>query len=423
MKKLKFTLGLIIASALIIFTSCSKDDENDVTTTPAVNGALIDGMAVTKTADPVMTDKTVVLETTAGKFELEFSTKPTESGTYTLKPVTTSSKLSTATTKEVYFRFTDKNNVVYKFSDGIGGTVSIVIKDGKMTIDISNISVCNAGNCKKVSVKYDFPYTPPTTSIDPNPVDQNPTTDLAVNTFKIGNTVYKTDAVPGWHGFNGYLGYSGGIGNQFKALFSEVNPKSGTYKVVTKPLNGQVAAGEIGIDITIGYFPKPVSSNTGKATVINEKGQLTIIVSDVTIGNEKFSAHYVIGDKNRHIFVDGVSLQPTYNDAYSEGESKSVHKTRIKTYGTSTAEQWGFVFYFGASGLNDGTYTGTALNTNLGGIPSGTVVLIADNGYIQYKSTASSGTITVKDKKIFFTDFTITNSAGKVVKITGEYQF
>jgi hypothetical protein len=427
MKKLRLVLAFIAMGAVVNFSSCSKDDDNTTNTpstpTATTNEASIDGVTVTKTADPVMPDKIAVLETTAGKFETYFANKPTESGTYTVKSAFSAAK-GLADLKEVVIAYTEKTSQL-TYTSNTSGTATITISGGKISIDIKNVDVCNGSTCKKVSVKYNFAYTPPVKPVDP--VNPNPTTDLSPNEFKIGTIVYKTDAAPAWHGSNGYLGYSGGIGDQFKAIFSKSNPASGTYKVVSVP-NGLsvVSDGEIGISVTIGYFPKAITANTGKASVINEKGQVTIIISDVTMGNEKFSAHYVIGDKNRHVFADGNLLDPMYGEAISELEYKNVYKTRIKTYGsaTSVSESWSFVFYFGANGLNDGTYSSIGQpNESIASIPAGNVFLIADKGYLQYKSTATSGTVTVQGKKITFKDFVITTSNSQNVKITGEYQF
>ena len=188
-------MAFIAAGAVINFSSCSKDDDNSTNNTPttptvAANGALIDGVAVTKVSDPVMSDKIAVLETTAGKFEMEFASKPTESGTYTVKSALsakdalTASKVAAGTLKEVTFKYTSKDNILYKATDGAGGTVTIIIKDGKISIDISNLNVCNGTTCKKVSVKYDFAYTPPTVNpnpVDPNPVDPNPVDPGPIN--------------------------------------------------------------------------------------------------------------------------------------------------------------------------------------------------------------------------------------------------
>lgn len=415
----------MILGSLIIVSSCTKDDANETTNpTPSQSSATIDGTTVSATETPTMPDKTAVLKTSQGTFEIQFASKPTESGAYTVKSSIATGKGLAVATKEVTFVYKDNQNLTYKANDGTGGSVTITIKDGNMVIDIVNITVCNGSTCKKVSAKYEFAYTPPT--VNPNPVEPNPTTSLSPNEFQIGSKVYKTDETPAWHGNNGYLGFSGGIGNQFKPIFSKKNPASGTYKVVSVLTSlSTVSDGEIGISATVGYLTKAITANTGKATVINDKGQVTIIISDVTMGNDKFSAHYVIGDKNKHIFADGRLLDPMYSEAKSEAEYSNVYKTRIKTYGseTSTTESWSFVFYFGANGLNDGDYKSIGAPSLLQNIPAGSVHIIADKGYSQFKSTSTSGTITVKGKKIIFTNFAITTSNSETVKITGEYQF
>ena len=133
MKKLRLVMAFIAAGAVINFSSCSKDDDNSTNNTPttptvAANGALIDGVAVTKVSDPVMSDKIAVLETTAGKFEMEFASKPTESGTYTVKSALsakdalTASKAAAGALKEVTFKYTDKGNIIYKATDGSNDT-------------------------------------------------------------------------------------------------------------------------------------------------------------------------------------------------------------------------------------------------------------------------------------------------------------
>ena len=96
MKKLRIVMAFIAAGAVINFSSCSKDDDNNTNTptTPAAvtNEASIDGVTVTKITDPTMADKIAVLETTAGKFETYFASKPTESGTYTVKSAFSAAK-------------------------------------------------------------------------------------------------------------------------------------------------------------------------------------------------------------------------------------------------------------------------------------------------------------------------------------------
>lgn len=247
MKKLRLVMAFIAAGAVINFSSCSKDDDssnnNPSTPTVAVNGALIDGVAVTKTSDPTMSDKIAVLETTAGKFEMEFASKPTESGTYTVKSALsakdalTASKAAAGTLKEVTFKYTSKDNIIYKATDGAGGTVSIIIKDGKMTIDISNLNVCNSTTCKKVSVKYDFYYTPPV--VNPDPTTGDAGTGYvdgvkSVSTFGTGMVVGKSVV------FNTAVG-------SFQVWFKD-KPMVGTYTVKSymDVLGGSKAANEVG---------------------------------------------------------------------------------------------------------------------------------------------------------------------------------
>ena len=275
MKKLRLVMAFIAAGAVMNFSSCSKDDDNNTNNTPttptvAANGALIDGVAVTKVSDPVMSDKIAVLETTAGKFEMEFASKPTESGTYTVKSALsakdalTASKAAAGALKEVTFKYTDKGNIIYKATDGAGGTVSIIIKDGKMTIDISNLNVCNGTTCKKVSVKYDFAYTPPTVNpnpVDPNPVDPSPSPTTgdpgtgyvdgvkSVSTFGTGMSLGKNVV------FNTATG-------SFQVWFKE-KPMVGTYKVraYMDVLGGSRAADEAGFAFV------PLGTNSTYGTV------------------------------------------------------------------------------------------------------------------------------------------------------------
>lgn len=252
-----------------------------------------------------------------------------------------------------------------------------------------------------------------------------PSNGLSVNQFKIGATTYSATTL-GWQS-NGYSGYSAaGIQHQFKAIFSSKGPASGTYSVINVANAGTtVAANEIGIYVLENYFQKPVTSNTGTVTVTNNNGKVTILVNDVTMGTQLFNAHYVIGDDNRFIYVGNNSLDPEYANAVSIAEYSNVHRVKIETYGSqlSDYEDWGFNFYFGATGLNDGTYTSISQPSLLQNIPAGNVYLIADNGATQYKSTTTSGSVTVSGNKISFNNFVITTASSQTVAIRGVYQF
>lgn len=298
MKKLRLVMAFIAAGAVINFSSCSKDDDssnnnNPSTPTVAVNGALIDGAAVTKTSDPVMSDKTAVLETTAGKFEMEFASKPTESGTYTVKSVLsakdalTASKAAAGTLKEVTFKYTSKDNIIYKAADGTGGTVTIIIKDGKISIDVSNLSVCYNNTCKKVSVKYDFSYTPPVVNpdpVDPNPVDPNPSPTNGdagtgyidgvkhTSTFGTGMIVGKSVV------FNATAG-------SFQVWFTN-GPAPGTYKVksYTDVLFGNTAADEAGFALLLqGNVLYNSKAATGTIVVTASGNDLIIEAKNITV--------------------------------------------------------------------------------------------------------------------------------------------
>jgi hypothetical protein len=283
MKKLRLVMAFIAAGAVINLSSCSKDDDNNTNNTPTVaaNGALIDGVAVTKVSDPVMSDKIAVLETTAGKFEMEFASKPTESGTYTVKSALsakdalTASKAAAGTLKEVTFKYTSKDDILYKAADGTGGTVTVTIKDGKMTIDVSNLSVCSGNTCKKVSVKYDFYYTPPV--INPGSTSDAGTGYVdgvkSISSFGTGMIVGKSVV------FNTPTG-------SFQVWFKE-KPMVGTFKVraYMEVLGGSKAADEVGfVFLPMGEGATTYgasqywSTNTSAGTVIvTESGSDLII--------------------------------------------------------------------------------------------------------------------------------------------------
>lgn len=264
----------------------------------------------------------------------------------------------------------------------------------------------------------------PVDPTDENPTDSIPSNGLAVNQYKFGSTVFNVNTL-GWQA-NGYSGYSDGLANHFKAIFSKKGPETGTYKVVSVATAlSLVAADEIGIHVLHNYLPKAITPNTGTAKVTHNNGVVKIQVNDVTMGTDKFSAYYVIGDANRYIYVDNNSLDPEYAKAKSEGYYSNVHMTKIETYGsqTSDSEDWGFVFYFGAVGLADGTYSSISLPSNgLQAIPAGKVYVSADKGYQAFKSDETSGTVTVSKNKISFSSFTM-KAADKNVVIRGEYQF
>lgn len=264
------------------------------------------------------------------------------------------------------------------------------------------------------------------TPTDETPIDTTPTNGLSANQYKIGSTVYNTITL-GWQA-NGYSGYADNtLGNQFKAIFSKKGPETGNYKVVSvASALSTVAAGEIGIHVVSGYLPKAITANTGTAKVTHTNGKVTIMVNDVTMGADKFNAHYVIGNADKYIYVDNNSLDPEYAKAKTEGYSKTVFFAQIDTYGSqlSDSEDWRFVFYFGAGALNDGSYAGIALpSTGLGNIEAGKVYVTAENNlYQSFKSDATSGTVTVSKNKITFSSFKI-KTADKTITLRGEYQF
>lgn len=262
-----------------------------------------------------------------------------------------------------------------------------------------------------------------TTGSTPTPTI--PGNGLSANQYKIGATVY-TVTIPGWQA-NGYSGYNTPtLSNSFKAIFSSKGPVSGTYSVVNVATAlSTVGPNEIGIYVVENFSQKTITPNTGTVNVTHTNGKVTIMINNVTMGNTTFNANYVIGDDTRYIYVNNNSLDPEYTQAQSMGEYNNVHKTRIKTYGsqTSNSEAWGFVFYYGANGLNNGTYTSIGQPSLLQNIPAGNVFVVVDQGFLQYKSTATSGSITVNNNKISFNNFVITTSLSQTVALRGEYQF
>lgn len=264
-----------------------------------------------------------------------------------------------------------------------------------------------------------------TTTTGGTPTSTTPANGLSANQYKIGTTVY-TVTTPGWNS-NGYAGFNTPtLSNQFKAIFSSKGPVSGTYSVVSvSSALSAVGANEIGIYVLDNYFQKTITPGTGTVNVIHNNGKVTIMVNNVTMGNTTFNANYVIGDDTRYIYVDNNSLDPEYGNVTSIAEYSNVYKTVINTYGsqTSASEDWGFVFYFGANGLNNGTYTSTGQPSLIQNIPAGNVFVVADKGATQYKSTTTSGSVSVNNNKISFNNFVITTSTSQTVAIRGEYQF
>jgi hypothetical protein len=257
------------------------------------------------------------------------------------------------------------------------------------------------------------------------PTPTTPANGLSANQYKIGTTIY-TVTTPGWSA-NGYAGFNTPTAsNQFKAIFSSKGPATGTYSVVSvASALSTVGANEIGIYVLENNFTKTITPNTGTVNVTHNNGKVTILVNNVTMGSTTFNANYVIGDDTRYIYADNNSLDPEYTQAQSMAEYSNVHKTRIKTYGsqTSPSEAWNFVFYYGATGLNNGTYTSIGQPSLIQNIPAGNVFVIADKGALQYKSTSTSGSITVNNNKISFNNFVITTSTSQTVALRGEYQF
>lgn len=252
-----------------------------------------------------------------------------------------------------------------------------------------------------------------------------PTNSLSGNQYQIGSTVY-TVTTPGWQA-NGYSGYNTPtLSNQFKAIFSSKGPATGIYSVVSVPSSAStVGVNQIGIYVLDNYLQKTITSNTGTVNVTHNNGKVTILVNNVTMGSTTFNANYVIGDDTRYIYADNNSLDPVYTDAQSMPEYSNVYKTRIKTYGSqiSDSEAWNFVFYYGATSLANGTYTSMGQPSLIQNIPAGNVFVIADKGALQYKSTGTSGSITVNNNKISFNNFVITTSTSQTVALRGEYQF
>ena len=283
MKKLRLVLAFLAAGAVMNFSSCSKDDDNTnntpTTPTATTNEASIDGVTVTKTADPVMSDKIAVLETTAGKFETYFAEKPTESGTYTVKSAFTAAK-GLADLKEVILVFTDKVSQ-NMYTSNTSGTASIVIKDGKISIDIKNVDVCTGSTCKKVSVKYDFSYTPPTVDpVDPiDPVDPNPSAEAygtgIIDGVKSIDTKYNSTgtflSVINQHNAN--LTVDGG---SFSVRFKERPTKSGTYKITLDSPSTPLADNEA----VFSYVPPTITDFANYYTSgVNSTGSVTVKIS------------------------------------------------------------------------------------------------------------------------------------------------
>lgn len=315
MKKLHLTLALVLAGATLNFTSCSKDEvETPVNNTPVVttptNGALIDGTEAQKSSEPAMNDKTAVLETTAGKFEVGFASKPTESGTYTVKSSIASknpevaARAAAGTLKEVTVKYTSKDNIVYKASDNAGGTVTITIKDGKIAIDINNLNVCYNTSCKKVSVKYDFAYTPPVVNpdpvVDPDPVvNPNPTTGEAGTGYVDGVKSVSSFGTGLWVNKAVVINTSAG---SFQVWFKEKPTASGSYttKSFMSVLGGQ------GGDKEAGFAFVP---NGGSQLWSTDTSGGTIQVKDD-------GANWIIEAKNINACVNGTSTCKTFSVFY-----------------------------------------------------------------------------------------------------------
>jgi hypothetical protein len=258
---------------------------------------------------------------------------------------------------------------------------------------------------------------------DETPIDTTPTNGLTANQYKIGSTIYNIITL-GWQA----TGYSGiadpTLSNMFKAIFSKKGPVTGNYKVVSVPSAlSTVADGEIGIYVVANYLTKAITPNTGSAKVTHTNGVVTIMVNDVTIGADKFNAHYVIGKVDKYVYVDNNSLDPMESISRADGGN---FYAKIKTYGSqlSDFETWSFHFYFGkTSTLADGTYTSVAFPTSgLNGIEASKVYVLGESSFQSFKSDASSGTITVSKNKITFNSFKI-KTADKTITLRGEYQF
>ena len=320
MKKNKILLASLAIALTLNLTSCSKDDEalvvpTTIGTNVTATNALVDGQAATSTETPAMSDKTAVLKTTAGTFEMEFASKPTESGTYTVKSSLSAARdLVAAPVKEVTFKYTSKDNILYKATNGEGGTVTITIKDGKILIDISNISVCYNEKCKKVSVKYDFSYTPPTTTVDPvkpdpvkpdpvkpDPVKPNPTTGDSGTGYVDGTASISTFGSGMW--VNNAIVFNTATGS-FQIWFKQKPTTAGVYSV-----KGQmtVILGQGGInDASFAFVPTSGSqywsTDTSSGTIeVKEDGNFLIIEAknikasvNGTTNSKTFSAFYKV---------------------------------------------------------------------------------------------------------------------------------
>ena len=284
---MKKTLSLaysMILGSLIILSSCSNDDIPEKTTpstsTATTNEASINGVTVTKTADPVMPDKIAVLETTAGKFETYFANKPTESGTYTVKSAFSSAK-GLVDLKEVIIAYTEKTSQL-TYTSNTSGTATITISGGKISIDIKNVDVCNGSACKKVSVKYDFAYTPPVKPvdpIDPNPVDPTPSAGTPgtgiINGVAGTDTKYKSTGTLTRNNVREQVVANMTLDNgTFQLRFKTKPTKAGTYKIGVDETPGGDPADDVVVFSYVpanimdwgGYFSS-TSESTGTVTV------------------------------------------------------------------------------------------------------------------------------------------------------------
>lgn len=320
MKNNKLSLVVLALGLTLNFTSCSNDlpdapvQQIVVPVTPVANGALVDGTAVTSTETPAMSDKTAVLKTTAGTFEMGFASKPTESGTYIVKSALaakdplSAAKAAAGALKEVTFKFTDKGNVVYKATDGAGGTVTIVIKDGKISIDISNINVCNGNTCKKVSVKYDFSYTPPVTPvdpIDPNPIDPNPNPNPTTGTPGTGfvNGVGSTSSFGTGMWVGNSVVFNTPTGS-FQVWFKAKPTTGGTYtlKSFMTVIGAQGGATEVG------FAYVPLGGTQSQLWSTDTSGGAVVVKDD--------GANWIIEAKNINACVNATSTCKTFSAFY-----------------------------------------------------------------------------------------------------------
>ncbi len=311
MKKMRLLSYSMILGSLITFSSCSKDDDATVNTivtppvtTAATNGALIDGAPATSTETPAMSDKTAVLKTASGTFEMEFASKPTESGTYTVKSAFSATRSVAVATKEVIFKYTNKDNLIYKATDGVGGSVTVTIKDGKIVIDVANISVCNGNTCKKVSVKYDFSYTPPVVvNPDPNPnpnPNPNPTTGTSGTGYVDGVASTSTFGTGIWVGNSIVFNTSTG---SFQVWFKAKPTTSGKYTV--KSFMAVIGAQTGATDAGFAYVP----TGGGSQHWSTDTSGGTIEVKDD-------GANWVIEAKNINACINGTNTCKTFSAFY-----------------------------------------------------------------------------------------------------------